>query len=381
MTGHLTKKNQLQAYKRVPPKIPEKVIVGYANWHQCDEKILEAVENGVNVLMWFSIDLTADSITGKPLISRGPDLGCVAHMVQRIRKLNLITIHFIAIGGWNSVHPDTRNDASTIYAEFDRWNREDVANPELEWYGFDGFDWDLEGNDDILHPNNEFTLEVLNVMGEMSVLGKKDGYLVSMAPCESYLDFSTSNFSRSARLTNPEWQQLHPEFTYHSANVYSYVLVKFGLENFDFVFLQFYETFSHLLYKVLIENIKPADALIKAIEDITTGWFVDFTTDDLTKDLSKVQLKIPFEKLIVGLGNFNYKSERSLYIPSEDCRFTYEHFLRLNGKSIRGFGFWDIADEGNILYKEKKLYLATELNKFLKIRTVREEERNVFDEL
>ena len=39
------------------PKLPEKLIVGYANWNQCDDKIVEAAINGVNVIIWFSINL------------------------------------------------------------------------------------------------------------------------------------------------------------------------------------------------------------------------------------------------------------------------------------------------------------------------------------
>jgi hypothetical protein len=40
--------------------LPEKLIIGYANWGECDEKIIEAVENGVNVVIWFAINLVTD---------------------------------------------------------------------------------------------------------------------------------------------------------------------------------------------------------------------------------------------------------------------------------------------------------------------------------
>ena len=33
------------------------LIVGYANWGECDYKIVEAAEGGVNVIVWFSIQL------------------------------------------------------------------------------------------------------------------------------------------------------------------------------------------------------------------------------------------------------------------------------------------------------------------------------------
>ena len=38
-------------------------------------------------------------------------------------------------------------------------------------------------------------VEVLDLMGKMSQRAKKDGYIVAMAPMESYLDPSTSLFS------------------------------------------------------------------------------------------------------------------------------------------------------------------------------------------
>ena len=72
-----------------------KLIVGYANWNQCDEKILEAVQAGVNVVIWFSINLVVDKNTGLPTVENGPDYHCVAKMIQKIRELNLPTTHLI----------------------------------------------------------------------------------------------------------------------------------------------------------------------------------------------------------------------------------------------------------------------------------------------
>jgi hypothetical protein len=38
-------------------------------------------------------------------------------------------------------------------------------------------------------------VEVLDLMGEMSQRAKREGYIVAMAPMESYLDPTTSTFS------------------------------------------------------------------------------------------------------------------------------------------------------------------------------------------
>ena len=108
---------------------PGKLIVGYANWNQCDEKILEAVQAGVNVVIWFSINLVVDKDTGLPTVENGPDYHCVAKMIQRIRELNLPTTHLISIGGWNSPHPDTSShSAETVFQVRHRWNIHPLAS-------------------------------------------------------------------------------------------------------------------------------------------------------------------------------------------------------------------------------------------------------------
>jgi hypothetical protein len=151
------------------PELPEKLIVGYANWNECerdrcspsgeawyslpplycafltgDEKIVDAVKQGVNVVMWFSINL-AVSPNGKPTITNGPDMDCVADRVKEIAALGLPTVHLISIGGWNSPHPDTSISAAEAYEYWNYWNRHIAARPEKGFLGFDGFDWDIEG--------------------------------------------------------------------------------------------------------------------------------------------------------------------------------------------------------------------------------------------
>ena len=38
-------------------ELPKKLKIGYASWGECDELIYEAVENGLNVVIWFSLDI------------------------------------------------------------------------------------------------------------------------------------------------------------------------------------------------------------------------------------------------------------------------------------------------------------------------------------
>ena len=59
--------------KRQIPTLPKKLKIGYTNWGECDEKVFEAVKNGLNIIIWFSIDLTENPITKECVIQRGLD--------------------------------------------------------------------------------------------------------------------------------------------------------------------------------------------------------------------------------------------------------------------------------------------------------------------
>ena len=198
--------------------LPENLIVGYASWNECDDKIITAVEDGVNVLMWFAINLLSNETTGKPMITGGPNLTCVSEMKKYFIENNLPTIHMISIGGWNAPHPNTSMSTRVVYNNWVNWNNN----------LFDGFDWDVEGNDDPNNSNNNLTISVLDLMGEMSQMAKLDGYIVSMAPAESYIDPTTDLFDTSLQHNYPEWMELQPDFYYHGHNSYSYLLYKYG---------------------------------------------------------------------------------------------------------------------------------------------------------
>ena len=173
------------------------LIVGYANWGECDSKIGQAAAAGVNVLIWFAVSLIA-SPSGKPIISGGPNLTCVAKTAASLRAAGLPTTHLISIGGWDAPHPNTTFTGSVWWDAWQNWN---AAAKAPGFDGFDGFDWDLEGNDDQASPWNTFSVAGLHLVSDMSKLAKSHGFLVSMAPPQSYLDVETSAFSLS--VTHP----------------------------------------------------------------------------------------------------------------------------------------------------------------------------------
>lgn len=215
----------------------------------------------------------------------------------------------------------------------------------------DEFDWDIEGNDDLSSPYNVFTQECLDLMGKMSQYGKKDGYIVSMAPAESYLDVTTSEFDHLLTHNYPEWETLQPNFHYHGRNVYSYFLLNYGqtiLNNnqitptFDFVSIQLYESYTHGVYNVSILGTSPSDYLIQYIPLVLQGWKIQLNSSSI------VDLVIPSTQLVIGLANGWADGSKSLLVWPDEAEVAY-NTLKNNNLQPRGFMFWDIADEGRVV--------------------------------
>lgn len=91
--------NMTSSDLHVTHPLPEKLAIGYASWSECDEKITTAVEQGINVVIWFAINLLTDE-NGAPMITGGPNLTCVAEKKAEYAARGLETTHLISIGGW-----------------------------------------------------------------------------------------------------------------------------------------------------------------------------------------------------------------------------------------------------------------------------------------
>ena len=127
-------------------RLPEgSLIAGYAV--DCDANVMEAVEAGANVVIWFASNLGKNATTGAPVVQMGLNTTCIAEMAKAMRAKKLEVAHLISIGGWNAPHPDTTFTGHEWFAAWDAWNKNHVAHTALGFDGFDGFDWDLEGND------------------------------------------------------------------------------------------------------------------------------------------------------------------------------------------------------------------------------------------
>jgi chitinase len=317
----------LVALSSANPLPPGPLIVGYANWGECDQEIVQGVRNGVNVVIWFAINLGKNA-TQAPTIHGGPNLTCVAETVKQIKDLNLPTTHLLSVGGWDAPHPDTSFSGQKWAEVWDTWNKHTAARPDLGFAGFDGLDWDLEGNDNKNSTINHFTLAQLQLMGDMSQSLKRKGYVVSMAPPQSYFDPSTPVFNRDL-LNAPAYEPKaawHPEFHYHGRNVYSYIVSKFGTTDgavtFDFVSVQLYESFSATDYDITQRMVPAADYLASFSKAVIDGFHCDFGSDP-SLNFSSRTVSLLSSQLVLGFSRGSRGDAKSVFIEPTDVGKAY----------------------------------------------------------
>ncbi|KAJ3354400.1 hypothetical protein HDU83_005325 [Entophlyctis luteolus] len=313
-------------------QLPPRIIAGYASWGQCDDRLVQAVADGVNVLIWFAVNLVGGGVSG------GPDLACVRDIAHKIAARGFVdTVHLISVGGWNAPHIDTAGHSpEEYYAAWHKWNSQAVADPVLFPSGFHGFDWDLEGNDDPRSPFNTFTAEGLHFMGRFSQLAKSNGYIVSMAPAESYLDPYTHDFSRNLQWRDENWERVKPglNFEYHGKNCYAYLLAKYGktgkVDTFDFITVQLYEGYSRTLFQIDYQKVQPWMAIVEFVEKISRSpWTVRFSLDP-DVGLNDMKIAVPHDKLVIGLANGWANDGKFLLVMPDQVRFPGDaiHTLR-----------------------------------------------------
>ena len=369
--------------------LPEKLLVAYTvnDCHNLDKlsKVTEAVGQGVNVLIWSfghfhsPIEKGVDGEERIHLKFRSSqNVQNLRTFQEQLRNMGYDdVVHLASIGGWNAPHLPPGFSGEELLGAFQSVNLQFCQNVEDDDDGkgkqschlWDGFDWDLEGNDNIQSPRNEFTKECLDQMGSLSVLAKQKGLIVSMAPPESYLDITTPHFSRFVNLTYPD-DPWHLEFSYHGANVYAYVLAKWG-HSIDFVFLQFYESYSHAAYQVSQEGVEPGLFLEQYVQQLVggngndnpkAGYVVNFE-EDPSLDLDTQFVELPLSKLVFGFANGWAKDneDKVIFFPIKEVKRAYKSMK--NTQIIRGMGFYDVEEEGT-----HDVTLSSGLNSILGIR-------------
>jgi beta-glucosidase len=174
-------------------QLPPQVMIGYAT--DCNDKVATAVRQGVNVVVWSFMEMLRTYDEEVVVAGNSLDFECIRQLIATLDSEGFSdTVHLVSFGGWNGPHLDTSLTAQKWYSIW----KERVGDI------FHGIDWDLEGHDDLDSPTNVFSVECLDQMGCISRLAKDDGYIIGMAPPQSYLDVQSSKFSRSVNLTEPD---------------------------------------------------------------------------------------------------------------------------------------------------------------------------------
>jgi len=350
--------------------LPESLAIGYANWGECDGMISSAATAGVNVIIWFALQLILDS-SGVPSITGGPNLTCVGNLAASLEADGLSTHHLISIGGWNGAHPDPAASAEAWWSALKEYD--EAAQQEGLTDGFDGIDWDLEGNDTPEAKRNFFTSDSLGLVARISELAKADGKLVTMSPAQSYLDVATDEFALD--LIEPA-ACFHHDFDYHGRNLYAALLVLAQPDTFDLVTLQLYESWSQANCMLSPpeqggHGMPLGEYLSGLIQQMDAGWQVNFELEP-SLGLSNQTVRVPANKLLIGLAN-GWTGQggcvaepcKALYLEKDALTAAWSQLAM----PARGISFWDIADEGaSTGVDDKPLYLAEVLNTILHTR-------------
>jgi len=357
---HQRKDTTMTTRKR---SLPETILVGYTT--KCSERVLQAVREGVNVVIWSFVDIKNiaskieedTSCATKAKCVSSFDLFCAKQMIAQLDAEGYDdTVHLVSFGGWNGNHLPDELSADDIY---EAWK--DLAGDI-----FHGVHWDLEGHDRLDNPTNLFSIECLESMGRFSELAKKDGFIVGMAPPQSYLDIEESRFSRYVNLTDPG-RGWHDDFHYFGQNVYAYLLSKYG-DYIDFVSIQFYESYSRAGLEVFNNHMAPEIYLQRYVDDLVSNkaesFFVNFDQDPSLKYSSRA-VSFPLSKLVFGFANgwaANDFDNKACYFDPKKIGLAHD-VLVTSKQAPRGFMFWVIDEEGT-----KDIYFSKALNDVLKIR-------------
>lgn len=144
--------------------------------------------------------------------------------VQASKTANKRVMHILSIGGWGWPHvgalcgADDKNGdfkpsadfiASAAQSYVDSFLALNAARTaqinDPEWFsGYDGIDWDLEAIDDNTQAAQmQITECELMLVHEVSWRLKAKGFVVTMTPPESYLDYASQSFDRRLDFSTP----------------------------------------------------------------------------------------------------------------------------------------------------------------------------------
>lgn len=300
----------------------------------------------------------------------------IEQIQQVIKELDMDgyshVVHLASLGGWDGPHLQRLSMTSESSEYSNRWIS--AWRSSIVSTLFHGIDWDLEGNDNITSPLNYFHQTTLDCMGHISQLMKDEGYIITMAPPQSYLNFDNSDFGQYVNITHHRgW---HDDFSYFGNNIYAYILYQYGAY-IDLVSIQLYESYSNAAMSIYHYGIMAEDYIYNYIYNLAymnnQSFLVKFPHDlqlKLDGIIASSSVHVPMElnKLVIGLANgwsLN-NNNKTVYISPMDCQRAYNRLVNsVHGNlSPRGFMFWTIDSEGS-----NGVYMARGISDFLNTRT------------
>ena len=175
------------------------------------------VDQGVNVLIWSFIELQGN-VTDDP-VQEGPDPETLAEVVTALHRKGVSVTHLVSVGGWGAPHPDIARTGDEWWEIWKRWDAGFAKRVGLStqlWSGFAGVDLDVEGSDTQSSPDNRFSPELMELCGNFALAAKRDNYVSTMVPPQSYLDCGSPHYALNGSVEfADEWA---PSFPYHGRN-------------------------------------------------------------------------------------------------------------------------------------------------------------------
>lgn len=337
--------------------MPTTVVAGYTSGATPD-KVSLAVEKGMNVMFWSFIELKDNEVV------TGLTADYIGSVMQALPN-GTDLIHFASIGGWSAPH-DIAGTCGAVacsgveYAKSFRAFNERMKADVSGFPGFDGIDWDYEGADDQSLPTNNFTLEVYELMLNMTQELKSD-FLISMVPAQSYFNCEDPGFNSS--LLFPA--ESNPSFTYAGKNAYTVLYAKCP-DCFDLIMVQLYEGYSlagfDLYWGGNESNVGapgwPQEGTQEDMQRIVSqnmqclvsGWEVAFNG---YWGVKSQKVTLPASKVVMGLGNgWTHSGDTPYKFPffnGTACGAAWcDGVTSANGaEHVRGFAYWDISDDDN----------------------------------
>ena len=303
-----------------------RLLVGYATDRSLrEDKVVAACRQGVNVVIWSFAHLEVEDDV--PRVRPTFDVDMVRATQKRLEAEKLDVRHLVAFGGWNGPHPDEKLNGKEWFEVWRAWN---VAHG----LAFDGCDWDLEGNDDASQNLSE---AMVALVADFCREAKQHGYLIALAPAESYLDAGSAEvdllLNHEPRAPWRPGENGFPAagFPYAGRNAYAAVLARAGMDSVDAVSVQLYEGYSSACYALT----RGGAALATYAEEVAAG----LSTKGVAVGADVV--RVPREKLLLGFANGWADNEKFIRVEPEDAARAVE------AADLRGAMFWVIDEEGS----------------------------------